>query len=222
MDQLNANDAQRYADFKEWTPYEAALLFAGCKPLPRGQIPEVKGNTPAFNLIQAVLHCGPFKSREDSQPPEVWLRWYSEHLAGRDIPVFSQQVILAMGRSLVILESEVVEGLAMTVLDGVTPELVEPIKGVGAISATAPRDRGWVLKRSALIKKHRCQWPTIERDFQDASTNQLSKEAKAPERGNWFEDAALKWAEQRGKLTKVVTNAAPATPFSGLTHKNKC
>jgi len=42
MEPLNANDAQRYAEFKEWTPFEAALLLAGCKPLPRGQIPEPK------------------------------------------------------------------------------------------------------------------------------------------------------------------------------------
>ena len=42
MEPLNANDAQRYAEFKEWTPYEAALLLAGCKPLPRSHIPEPK------------------------------------------------------------------------------------------------------------------------------------------------------------------------------------
>lgn len=84
-------------------------------------------------------------------------------------------------------------------------------------------DRGWTLKRAALIEKHKNQWPTIARDLQDASENQLSKAAKATGHGDWFEADALKWAEQRGKLTKVSGEAKPvqATPFTGLTHKIK-
>ena len=66
---------------------------------------------------------------------------------------------------------------------------------------TEPVDRKWPMKKSALIDKHAQQWPTIKRDFLDASNNGLSSAAKAPRFGYWFESAALKWAEQRGKLT---------------------
>jgi hypothetical protein len=84
-------------------------------------------------------------------------------------------------------------------------------------------DRGWTLKRAALIAKHEHQWPTIARDLQDASDNQLSKVAKATGHGDWFEADALKWAEQRGKLSKVSDGVMPAqaTLFTGLTHRIK-
>lgn len=88
---------------------------------------------------------------------------------------------------------------------------------------TATVDRGWVMKKAALIGKHANQWPTINRDFQDASENGLSKAAKAPGHGGWFEADALNWARQRGKLTEATeqTTGSHATPFTGLTHRIK-
>lgn len=88
---------------------------------------------------------------------------------------------------------------------------------------TATIDRGWVMKRAALIEKHERQWPTINRDFQDASENGLSKSAKAPGHGDWFEADALIWARQRGKLSETTgqQTPSPATPFGGLTHRIK-
>ena len=61
-------------------------------------------------------------------------------------------------------------------------------------------NRGWVLKKAALIKKYTNQWPKITGDFHSASENGLSKAAKAPGKGDWFESDALDWARQRGKL----------------------
>lgn len=86
---------------------------------------------------------------------------------------------------------------------------------------TQYRDKGNVLKKSALIKKHRNQWSTINRDLQDASENGLSRDAKAPEHGNWFEGEALAWARQKGKLTESTEQSTPteATWCSGLMHK---
>jgi hypothetical protein len=115
MKPLNANDAQRYTEFKEWTPFEAALLLAGCKPLPRGHIPEPKGNTPAFHLINAIQICGPSKDLKTPHAPEVWMRWYSEHLAGRDFPGFSQMAwgaIQDATSSKTVQEQSVANGLA--------------------------------------------------------------------------------------------------------------
>lgn len=82
-------------------------------------------------------------------------------------------------------------------------------------------DMGWVMKKAALIAKHACQWNTITADFHSASENGLSKAAKAPRHGEWFEPAALNWARQRGKLTEATEHSTPipATPFSGLTHR---
>lgn len=95
MEPLNLKDARRYAGFKQWTPYEAALLFANCKPLPRGQIPEPKGHTPAFNLIVAVGSCGPSKNLKTRHSPAVWMNWYEEYLAGHEVPEFSEMALWA-------------------------------------------------------------------------------------------------------------------------------
>ena len=104
--------------------------------------------------------------------------------------------------------------------------LVDTVVGDGnghapAPLINAPVDRGWVMKKAALIEKHERQWSTIKRDFQDASENGLSKSAKAPGHGDWFEADALNWARQRGKLKEVANQPAPiqATTLSGLMHR---
>jgi hypothetical protein len=55
--------------------------------------------------------------------------------------------------------------------------------------------------------------------LKDASTNGLSAEAKAHGVGWWNEDAALKWARARGKLTAGDSNAASV--MTGMVHKIK-
>ncbi|MBB4226015.1 hypothetical protein [Variovorax guangxiensis] len=65
-----------------------------------------------------------------------------------------------------------------------------------------------VLKRSALVEKHQNQWPTIDRDLKDGGENGLSEAAKHQKHGMWFEDRALAWARQQGKL-KPETHGAP-------------
>ena len=114
-------------------------------------------------------------------------------------------------------------------LDVVTTEpTAAPVVAVGASDGVepdkaGPLDKRWVMKRAALIKKHIAQWPTINRDFQDASENDLSKAAKAPGHGEWFEAAALNWAEQRGKLEKEKEQSPAniATVWTGTKHTIK-
>lgn len=102
-------------------------------------------------------------------------------------------------------------------------ESLSPMVGAsgGPAKPTATVDRGWVMKKAALIEKHVQQWSTINRDFQDASENGLSKAAKATGHGDWFEAAALDWARQRGKLDEPLQQGitTPATPWTGLTRK---
>jgi hypothetical protein len=213
MEPLNTNDAQRYAAFMEWTPFEAALLLAGCKPLPRGHVPKPSGNTPEFNLLSAVQVCGPSKDLETPHPPEVWMRWYSEYLAGRNFPVFSKVVMLALEQENNKDTSKVIVHNAQPFIQDADPQLAV-LQGSGKVSSPAATiDRGWVLKKKALIEKHRSKWITIERDFRDASSNHLTKMAKAPGHGNWFEADALKWAEVRGKLNVNEINPFSTTLF---------
>lgn len=115
------------------------------------------------------------------------------------------------------------------VLDGM-PEAAQPpplpVRAETALGNAEPVkaervDAGWVMKRSALIKKHICRWPTIERDLRDASENGLSNAAKAPVHGEWFETLALNWAKQRTKYTEEVPErpAALETVWSTTQHK---
>lgn len=70
--------------------------------------------------------------------------------------------------------------------------------------STAPSNsspnRGPVLKRSAMVKKLDTVWQGISSDLQHSDKNGLATAAKAPGHGNWYEDDALTWARQRGKV----------------------
>jgi hypothetical protein len=123
-------------------------------------------------------------------------------------------------------EPEVPSPQAMTALQAeanvMEAKAVAVVNVGGGDAKLAPSaGRGWVMKRAALIKKYEPQWETIKRDFQDASENGLSRAAKAPGHGDWFENDILNWARQRGKLSEETGQPVPslATPFSGLTHR---
>lgn len=64
-------------------------------------------------------------------------------------------------------------------------------------SADAPQ--GTEVKRVVLLDMSE-RWPTVASDIQHAKENGLDAAAKAPGRGMWFKEAALDWAERRGKL----------------------
>lgn len=66
--------------------------------------------------------------------------------------------------------------------------------------AAAPPPIGEMRKKAALIREVEADWPSIERDLQDASRNGLSATAKAAEHGFWYIESARKWAKQNGKL----------------------
>ena len=98
-------------------------------------------------------------------------------------------------------------------------DAVEKPKGTPAPepkpSASSPE---FFLKKSALIKKHLHEWPTIEGDLDEGGNNELSKAAKVPgKHGMWFVERARMWAMQRGKLIedKHPSPASLATVWSG-------
>lgn len=81
--------------------------------------------------------------------------------------------------------------------------------------ASKPQAKVEKRKRGALINELSPRWPTIYRDLQDASRNELADAAKLGG-GYWDVDAALKWAEEKGKL-KSPSNA----PQSSFVHRIK-
>ncbi|MDI1260248.1 hypothetical protein [Aquabacterium sp.] len=62
------------------------------------------------------------------------------------------------------------------------------------------------IKRNALIEANRSRWATVERDLKDAAKNGLSGCAKADGKGWWWEGAAVRWAEDRGKFKSFNAN----------------
>lgn len=76
------------------------------------------------------------------------------------------------------------------------------------------------LKRAALIELHRREWPTIERDLRDASSNDLAKSARSSRHGYWREGDALNWARQRGKL-KTQRLSSEVVGWEGTARKHR-
>ena len=82
---------------------------------------------------------------------------------------------------------------------------------VAAVALIKPDKAGpkFNMTKAAMVAQHKHQWPTIERDMNDASTNGLAA-AKAGLRG-WHEPDALEWARANNKQTN---NAKPANQLA--------
>ncbi len=143
------------------------------------------------------------------------LRALRREVDAGDLPVFSPLNPMvphefpigdALNRALVTVADlrQFIAPTGLTVRVDAPEPTAPPVVAIGALGEPAkaePVDKGWIMKKAALIDKHAKSWPTVKRDFQDASENGLSKAAKAPLHGGWYENAALNWAEQRGKRT---------------------
>lgn len=75
------------------------------------------------------------------------------------------------------------------------------------------------FKRAALVSAHRNEWPTIERDLQDAAQNGLAAAAKAGSRG-WLVESALAWAKANNKLISIARHGDPLMQvFTGFARR---
>ena len=72
----------------------------------------------------------------------------------------------------------------------------------------------FAMKRSALIKEHKHEWPTIATDIAGAQRNGLAA-AKAGTRG-WHEAVAMEWARNNAKLEST---AQPNGRLASTMHK---
>ena len=80
-----------------------------------------------------------------------------------------------------------------TVTPAPVVEVPEPMPAI--------KKEGYVLKKAAAIKKYSATWPTIVSDLNHANENGLTKAAKAPIHGEWYETGLRAWADSRGKRT---------------------
>lgn len=92
------------------------------------------------------------------------------------------------------------------------PDHLDLLSANGAKRAAATRPKFSVTKAS-MIKQHKHEWPTIERDIADASKNELAA-AKMGARG-WAQPDALSWARANNKLVSV---AKPADSLAQAMH----
>ena len=171
-----------------------------------------------------VSHAGPLKSL-DTLPPMHLL--YGPASATVSLPQFAEWA-LSMGWTLPDKfprwKAAPVKTANQTPAPVQSPAPPAPVVADGmATNKAGPVDKGWVMKKAALIDKHAQRWPTAKRDFQDASENGLSSAAKSPGHGEWFETSALNWAEQRGKLTSEKQQSPANSVFNlaGTKHTMK-
>lgn len=94
-----------------------------------------------------------------------------------------------------------------------TVEAVMPAPAPVSLAALVkPNDANphFSMTKAAMLTHHKHEWPTLERDITDASTNGLDA-AKAGPRG-WYETDAMAWARANNKLVNT------SKPTSSLEH----
>lgn len=84
--------------------------------------------------------------------------------------------------------------------------------------SAATRRLAFPLTKRAMIENYKKEWPTIERDIKDASTNGLDA-AKASKRG-WVEEQALLWARANNKFIIRNTDSAKLQVVMADFHRN--
>lgn len=191
IEPLSVERARQWLEYPTWTRHEAILILAGDDPESRRYY-EADGM--AGNLRAVVLDGlgGLPADAPDRRPFGEYLAWAKEHrqtlpdalmsaLAGGVAPVVSgTRTQAAPQAELVVAE----------------PEPMPAIK-----------KEGYVLKKAAAIKKYSSTWTTIESDLNHANDNGLTDAAKATKHGDWYENALLAWADQRGKRTEPMQQA---------------
>jgi len=110
-----------------------------------------------------------------------------------------------------------------TFTEGRVMDVPEPSKNGQRGAGSEEKDTTSIkrLKKIALVSKHESHWPTIDDDLRHYDENGLRECAKLQEHGYWDETAALKWAEEHGRLTDVSENKPAPTGLVSVIHKMK-
>lgn len=184
------------ADYKfwlqkdQWDVAEAAMLLAGFEPeaLPDGDSNYSDLASQTDGIHRLIADDISAKKLSFKNSPGIWIAWFKQ--TGLPLPSELDAVLLRQNHQ--------------------TPPAV-PVVTVGSSADVTPAragplpltaNRKFSVNKAALIAQHKHEWPTIERDLQDASTNGLSQAAKARAR-DWYEAEAVEWARSKNKLTQA-------------------
>lgn len=175
------------AKFKDVGPLDSPALvgppysFRGYVRIPLNVIDPYGGDV-QFDAAAIVEVVGAPYGEE--QPPEVdWPEFYGEY-----------EVVQETG--------EIVHVPFHTNCAGAVVPASDLERGDGGANDGAPEVR---RKRSALVRELQDRWPDIESDLRHADENGLKNAAKLPDHGIWDLSAAVKWAEEHGKLSNPTT-----------------
>lgn len=199
--ELNEIGARYWLAMDGWSVEEAAYLLHGLDPRYQGGVGMVGGRrliiqpfVPDDDMTAMLIRAFDMGTLPSPAPPSEVIAWANSKKLKLPVQFLGDAKqwaapVLSPEPPATPNSAPAIAAPGPVVADGVATNKAEPV------------DKGWVMKKAALIDKNAQRWPTAKRDFQDASENGLSSAAKAPGHGEWFENAALKWAEQRGKLT---------------------
>ncbi|MGB4061123.1 MAG: hypothetical protein WBK26_13020 [Burkholderiaceae bacterium] len=186
------------------TPDDAALLMCGINPARKSGITSSDKTAEADYVVLLAL----FQAEQDKNGGHKTLaEWLAlaEKKRHKHHPIVREYLEFASNQAgYECLTTDAHASAPALVVDSASTETNSapqsvPVGQPSSAAAASATEKTTVLKRSALIHKHRPRWPTVEDDLGEASRNGL-KSAASVAHGMWRESKALAWAESRGKL----------------------
>jgi hypothetical protein len=207
------NQAKAQADFAYWLPMdfwtldEAVALSLGKDPRevnmasierylekPKGLFSGPANQPDAFTKTFHDLHLKAKRSRAMIG---------TELLVPRDVATWAQAT----------LGDAIPKPMAALLPKEAEPApLVEAEAPSVAVTPTQDELQKTLVSRAALLALVH-MWPTVENDLHHANRNGLQETAKADGRNQWWKEAALDWADRKGR----IVNQAPKGPSLGAT-----
>ncbi len=193
------NQAKAQADFSYWLPMdfwtldEAVALSLGKDPRevnmasverhlekPKGLFSGPANQPDAFTKAFHDLHLKAKRSRAMIS---------TELLAPHDVAAWAQAT----------LGDAIPKPMAALLTKAAEPApLVENEALSTATTATQDELKKTLVSRAALVALAH-MWPTVENDLHHANRNGLQEAAKADGRNQWWKEAALDWADRKGR-----------------------
>ncbi len=192
---LTLEVAMEYLRLNTWTTREAVLILNLVDP--RSNILndvdfDHDDDEWDVNIETYELAARRFNKASKPLPVEQWLTWAikgTEEEPRRQPLSYAEKMLEARRNN----DPERLQGLSKTI-DSVLKKLTRKLVKLDTEDNGEPT----VYKKSALIRRLKPSWPTIERCIRDGSANGLKKAAHAGKHGHYVESAAIKWAKANG------------------------
>jgi hypothetical protein len=215
------NQAKAQADFSYWLPMdfwtldEAVALSLGKDPRevnmasiarhlekPKGLFSGPANQPDAFTKAFHDLHLKAKRSRAMIS---------TELLAPHDVAAWAQATLGdAIPKPMVALLPKEAEPAPLM-------ETEAP-----SVAATPTQDgpKKTLVSRAALLALAH-MWPTVKNDLHHANRNGLQEAAKADGRNQWWKEAALDWAERKGRSRDQEAKGTPSSATSSIFRMHK-